>query len=858
MSTITLPNIRVSSDLTVKVRLKDSGVAIDWSTLTKIKASIYSDAQRALAGRCDVSIDAEDSTLLVCNYAANKPQYVGVNRIVVSAKYMGETKTYDKPAFTFVRWTADQEGEQITIDDPDVDVEISVEDISSSILQEAVDAAFDAADRANDAAAAAEHMVDIHTGPEGKSAYEVAVEEGYTGTEEEWLASLVGPQGQQGIQGETGEAAGFGTVSVSLQEDGGQPSATVAASGADTAKNFAFTFNNLKGEKGDKGDQGNSGYTGAAGELEVVNNLTDGGAAKALSAEMGKTLDGEVSQLEAKVDGNEFAKFNEGKLSFFVVANEYVDNNNGNFIPYNGWSRTDYINIRPFSKVKVTATHASGYCAVYDKDKNRLARFTTANGSIVLDVTGDIHYIALSDSNNYFGNIALEIAEYRVDTFGDAIAANTGQIATLSGEVDALQSEIDGSSIEDNLLTSLNIASGKYYKADSITPVDNSTSNYSTAQVDISGYDVVKVSCADYSSAGSDTRACLILDENNNILSAQTWFGGQSTPAQKDLVFNISQITGAKYLLVSYSRTNCPNGIAVKGIVEGTTGIAGRLQEVEAIVPRSNYIHISFDDMSAPFQWLADNYSSVSSIFSESFFALLKTLHDEYGAVFTLNCFLGGLNALASAGNKFGAEFRANASWLKFAFHASGGGISYDPETTHTYSNTAQADYLAFVTAIRAFTGGVVNIHQVTRLGYYEGDKTSVLAFKNQPMGVYGLLCSDDGRNSYYLDTDICNLIRSRGHWFDAENAEYFVATNAPRFDLSADITEEAAYNSALSALQNLPFAELFMHQTSFFSNTTTDTLYTDRGNIMLEQICVVAKELAFIPDFTQFHLLNY
>lgn len=128
MSTITLPNIRVSSDLTVSVRLKDNGVAIDWSTLNNVKASIYSDAQRALAGRCDVSVDAEDPTVLVCQYAANKPQYVGVCRIVVSAKYMGETKTYDKPAFNFVRWTADQDGEQITIDDPDVDVEIEVSD----------------------------------------------------------------------------------------------------------------------------------------------------------------------------------------------------------------------------------------------------------------------------------------------------------------------------------------------------------------------------------------------------------------------------------------------------------------------------------------------------------------------------------------------------------------------------------------------------------------------------------------------------------------------------------------------------------------------------------------------------------
>lgn len=39
----------------------------------------------------------------------------------------------------------------------------------------------------------------------GKSAYEVAVANGFDGTEEEWLASLQGEQGIQGIQGEQGE-----------------------------------------------------------------------------------------------------------------------------------------------------------------------------------------------------------------------------------------------------------------------------------------------------------------------------------------------------------------------------------------------------------------------------------------------------------------------------------------------------------------------------------------------------------------------------------------------------------------------------------------------------------------------------
>ena len=58
-----------------------------------------------------------------------------------------------------------------------------------------------ATSRANDAAAAAEHMVDIHQGPpgdDGKSAYEIAVEEGFVGTEEQWLASLQGRDGNPG------------------------------------------------------------------------------------------------------------------------------------------------------------------------------------------------------------------------------------------------------------------------------------------------------------------------------------------------------------------------------------------------------------------------------------------------------------------------------------------------------------------------------------------------------------------------------------------------------------------------------------------------------------------------------------
>lgn len=49
-------------------------------------------------------------------------------------------------------------------------------------------------------------------GADGKSAYQVAVDNGYTGTEKEWLVTLkgdtglTGPQGPQGLKGEVGQA----------------------------------------------------------------------------------------------------------------------------------------------------------------------------------------------------------------------------------------------------------------------------------------------------------------------------------------------------------------------------------------------------------------------------------------------------------------------------------------------------------------------------------------------------------------------------------------------------------------------------------------------------------------------------
>lgn len=255
MGPITLENVRASSDITVNLRLKDGGMYIAWTSLADIKAYIFSDVQKAIAGRCDVSIDGDDSTLLICNYSANKPQYPGVNSIVIRATYDGRVKTYDRRAFNIVKRTSAVSGD-VVLDDPVVDLELEVADVSSSLLDMAIALAFKAVEEWDQATV-------TERGPEGKSAYRVAVDNGFVGTEEEWLESLVGPEGPRGRQGADGEPgpAGVTSAEVTVDNTTGTPSAQISVN----AGLLSLSLSGIKGETGPQGETGATGATGAQG-----------------------------------------------------------------------------------------------------------------------------------------------------------------------------------------------------------------------------------------------------------------------------------------------------------------------------------------------------------------------------------------------------------------------------------------------------------------------------------------------------------------------------------------------------------------------------------------------------------------
>ena len=94
-------------------------------------------------------------------------------------------------------------------------------------------------------------------GTDGKSAYQIAVEQGYQGSESDWLSSLKGDKGEKGNTGAKGNPGQDGA-------DGKSAYAIAVEHGyEDSEEKWLLS---LKGEKGDPGDRGLQGVPGEKGE----------------------------------------------------------------------------------------------------------------------------------------------------------------------------------------------------------------------------------------------------------------------------------------------------------------------------------------------------------------------------------------------------------------------------------------------------------------------------------------------------------------------------------------------------------------------------------------------------------------
>lgn len=110
-------------------------------------------------------------------------------------------------------------------------------------------------------------------GKDGESAYEIAVDEGYAGTQAEWIKSITGVKGDTGSTGANGWTPTLKLVTynsgVYIQVSGwtggsGTAPSTGYLSTTGIVSNIA-NATNIKGDKGDTGLIGNTGKTGDTG-----------------------------------------------------------------------------------------------------------------------------------------------------------------------------------------------------------------------------------------------------------------------------------------------------------------------------------------------------------------------------------------------------------------------------------------------------------------------------------------------------------------------------------------------------------------------------------------------------------------
>ena len=111
---------------------------------------------------------------------------------------------------------------------------------------------------------------DGEKGTDGKSAYQIAVEQGYQGSESDWLSSLKGDKGDKGNTGAKGNPGQDGA-------DGKSAYAIAVEHGyEDSEEKWLLSLKGEKGDTGERGEKGDAGVAGKDGFSPIANVVKDG------------------------------------------------------------------------------------------------------------------------------------------------------------------------------------------------------------------------------------------------------------------------------------------------------------------------------------------------------------------------------------------------------------------------------------------------------------------------------------------------------------------------------------------------------------------------------------------------------
>lgn len=151
-----LQKIQIGTDIRLRATLTDSGVAIDWTTVTVKAVRMYSAAQNVpVKEGVSFAPDADDPKILLVDWMAGSQCYKGDYSLIVVVELAGRTATFTAPAFELVPL---MDASQIGMSQPtqglaDIGISLSVESIDTALIRQILDDCVAATDAANQAAA---------------------------------------------------------------------------------------------------------------------------------------------------------------------------------------------------------------------------------------------------------------------------------------------------------------------------------------------------------------------------------------------------------------------------------------------------------------------------------------------------------------------------------------------------------------------------------------------------------------------------------------------------------------------------------------------------------------------------------
>ena len=192
---------------------------------------------------------------------------------------------------------------------------------------------------------------------------------------------------------------------------------------------------------------------------------------------------------------------------------------------------------------------------------------------------------------------------------------------------------------------------------------------------------------------------------------------------------------------------------------------------------------LSSDDNILFLQDLTEHSERYSSIFDHPYLAIYKKAHDLYGAKVHLNLFFELCDQgrsyfadrhsyfnLTMMTDKYKEEFRANADWLKLAFHAR----AEFPDNPYASGDaaTVTADCTAVLREIVRFASAE-NISDSTTTHYGSGNHDVIRALRGMGFrsltGYFTLGKNGNPSVSYYCPKELVEHIDERDFWVDTE-----------------------------------------------------------------------------------------